>query len=156
MRNRRFHKPQRTVEGSLVKSIDMKAKLIGADSSYNFQASWSHSSNEEQLVIVLPNELFFVNPKANQLKSDEIKKSYSCVAWLSSAKGKGNVLIAAQFNCIDLLDARTGSILATTTCNMESTEDNECKQLTSLCLDWNFCSQNPFSFILSSPICHAI
>ena len=105
----------------------MKARAVGADSSYNFQAAWSHSCNDEQLVIVLPDVLVFVNPKSNQLKSDEIKKSYSCVAWIPSERGKGDVLIAAQFNRIDLLDARSGSILATTTCNLDSTEDNKCK-----------------------------
>lgn len=122
--NHRSHDSQRTVEGSLIKSVDLKGLMIGADSSYNFQAAWSHSCNDEQLVIVLPDELLIVNPKS---KSAEIKKSYSCVAWNPSAKGKENFIIAAQLNRIDLLNITTGSILATTTCNMDSTENNECK-----------------------------
>lgn len=103
--------------------------MNGADSDYNFLASWSHSCNDEELVLVLPDGLTFINPKSKQLKSDKIKKSYSCVAWLPCTQGKADVLIAAQLNCIDLLDARTGSVLATTDCSMESTGDNECKQL---------------------------
>jgi hypothetical protein len=102
--------------------------MTRADSDYNFLASWSHSCNDEQLVLVLPDGLTFLNPKSRQLKSDKIEKSYSCVAWLPCAKGKADVLIATQRYCIDLLDVRTGSVLATTDCSMESTEDNERKQ----------------------------
>jgi hypothetical protein len=106
--------------------------MAGADSDYNFLAAWSHSCNDEQLVLVLPDGLTFLDPKSRQLKSDKVKKSYSCVAWLPCVKGKADVLIAARLNCIDLLDARSGSVLATTDCRMESTEDNECKQLYQL------------------------
>lgn len=120
---------QRTIKDSIIQSVDLGARITGAKSDYNFLATWSHSCNDEQLVLVLPDGLTFLNPKSRQLKSDKIKKSYSCVAWLPCVKGKADVLIASQLNCIDLLDTHTGSVLATTDCSMVSTEDNECERL---------------------------
>lgn len=121
------HFLQKSKADSIVKTIPLD---LSADHSRKYQAIWCSSVDNEQIALLLPDCIQFVDPSP-QLSPKifpRINAIYSCITCSPTTNLKSKTILAARENCIDAIDVATGKVLVSFD-NMIESDDPDSRKL---------------------------